>query len=338
MTIENQIIQKKLEICLFDPSIQNSQGLLSTNLGDLIIREAVKTELDNLFPNSKLVSIATHTFPSTQSILTAKDCTYSFVGGTNLLNSDIGKKRKRQWKFTLPQQMLVNKCILLGVGWQKYEASPNLQSCLILKTILSKKMIHSVRDSYTREKLQSAGINNVLNTNCPTMWPFLKWNWDDQNIPSEKSENVLIMLTDYWRDLKLDRKLLELLAAKYKRIFVWPQGINDREYVIDLAVSLQIQVTILEHSLESLNNFIDSDISFDYIGTRLHGGIKCLLSHRKSLIIEIDNRAREIAKDTNLPTVARSNLLGIIQWIESPSSVKIELNNDDINQWKSQFG
>ena len=31
-------------------------------------------------------------------------------------------------------------------------------------------MTHSVRDSYTKKMLNSIGINNVVNTSCPTVW------------------------------------------------------------------------------------------------------------------------------------------------------------------------
>jgi hypothetical protein len=167
------------------------------------------------------------------------------------------------------------------------------------------------------------------------MWPLMDLNY--QYIPKIKAENALVMLTDYAKNAELDRKLLELVANKYETIFVWPQGRGDKEYILDLAANLQIKVVMLEHSYESFKDFLNSGISFDYLGTRLHGGIKCLVSKKRSLIIAIDNRTKEISKDTNLPTCERDDFQKMIDWIENPSLVDIHLNTSAINQWKYQF-
>ena len=37
-----------------------------------------------------------------------------------------------------------------------------------------KKYIHSVRDSFSEQMLNSMGITNVINTGCPTMWGITK--------------------------------------------------------------------------------------------------------------------------------------------------------------------
>ncbi|MEQ9009122.1 MAG: hypothetical protein RLP12_14665, partial [Ekhidna sp.] len=71
--------------------------------------------------------------------------------------------------------------------------------------------------------------------------------------------------------------------------------------------------------------------------TRLHGGVKCLLSRKRALVIEIDNRAAEIAKDTNLPTTKRSDFQYINHWIETPSPTEIKIDSDAVSSWKSQF-
>ncbi|PSB20319.1 hypothetical protein C7B65_07685 [Phormidesmis priestleyi ULC007] len=84
-------------------------------------------------------------------------------------------------------------------------------------------------------------------------------------------------------------------------------------------------------------NISASRVSFDYIGIWLHGGVKCLLNRHRSLVIVVDNRAAEIAKDTNLPTVARDDFEQITHWIETPTPTQITLNLDAIEQWRSQF-
>ncbi|MBD2345475.1 polysaccharide pyruvyl transferase family protein [Anabaena subtropica] len=322
-----------MKICLFDPGLENNQGVPSANLGDLIIQEAVTRELNRLFTHGEFINIATHEFPTISHILTATSCPLIFVGGTNLLGSRMDYYK--QWKVSLLQKIILRKAILFGVGWERYQVRPNLYTRISLRAALSTKQIHSVRDNYTKEKLESAGIKNVINTACPTMWPFIDMNCQD--IPSEKSANVLLMLTDYSQSPELDQKLLELIATKYEKVFVWPQGRGDQKYVSSLVSNLAIPVVMLNHSYSVFNEFINSGVSFDYIGTRLHGGIKCLLAKKRSLIIEIDSRAKEIAKDTNLPTCEREDFPRIAQWIENPSKVEIKMPKDSINRWKSQF-
>jgi Polysaccharide pyruvyl transferase len=300
-------------MCLFDPALQRNDGTPSANLGDLIIQEAVQRELTNIFGQQKLLHLSTHSFPKSEHIQAAKQCELSFVGGTNLLSSTMNENR--QWHF--------------------YQPKPNLQTAFILKLVLSRKYIHSVRDSYTEAQLKSVGIRNVLNTGCPTMWALA--DIPSHEIPMHKSENALLMLTDYAPEPELDYKLLQLVCANYKKVFVWLQGKRDGTYLSDLAPDLTSRLTTIEHSYDAFQQFLASGISFDYIGTRLHGGVKCLLNRRRSLVIAIDNRAAEIAKDTNLPTAARADFDKIMRWIESPSPTRISLNTEVIEQWRSQF-
>ena len=322
-----------MNICLFDPGLENNQGIPSDNLGDLIIQEAVNRELGELFASAKFINIATHEFPEIRHIFSASLCSLIFVGGTNLLGSEMNYYK--QWKVSLLQKIVLRKATLLGVGWQTYQGDPNFYTKISLRAALSSKLVHSVRDSYTKSKLESAGIYNVINTACPTMWPFM--DMDYQSIPSQKAANALIMLTDYSKQPELDGKLLELIASKYEKVFIWPQGRGDQAYISSILSGMSATTFMLEHSYDKFLSFLDSGIAFDYIGTRLHGGVKCLLAKKRSLILEIDNRAKEIAKDTNIPTCQREDISRIEHWIDSYSNVDIKLPIDAINQWKSQF-
>jgi polysaccharide pyruvyl transferase WcaK-like protein len=77
--------------------------------------------------------------------------------------------------------------------------------------------------------------------------------------------------------------------------------------------------------------------SVDFIGLRLHAGIRSLQRSRRTLIVAIDNRATEISKDTNLPVVARGDLKAIESWITTSSPTKIQLPEAAIASWKQQF-
>ncbi|WP_421656725.1 polysaccharide pyruvyl transferase family protein [Leptothermofonsia sp. ETS-13] len=318
-----------MKICLFDPGIESHDGSYSSNLGDLIIQEAVNRELNEIFRNQEIIRFSTHSFLEPEHLKTIRACPLIIVGGTNLLSSNMDAYR--QWRLSLRHAFRIRRAILFGVGWWQYQEDPNLYTRFFLKTVLSGKLNHSVRDRYTLKKLQAIGINNVINTGCPTMWPLAGIR--SEEFPREKSSNVLVMLTDYKKKPDLDRRLLELLLAKYTNVYVWPQGRGDKQYISDL----NVPVTLLEHSLLSLDQFIHSGIAFDYIGTRLHGGVRCLCARKRSLILEVDNRAKEIAQDTDLPTVERDNFDYISQWIDGSSTPEIKLNMEAIQQWKSQF-
>jgi polysaccharide pyruvyl transferase WcaK-like protein len=316
-------------ICIFDPGIENNQGSLSSNLGDLVIQDAVTRELGALFGGASLLRISTQVAMQGDELRAALACDHRFVGGTNLLSSRM--RQYRQWEISLMDAWRINDAVLLGVGWWGYQENPDFYTKLVLRSALSKSGLHSVRDGYSLEKLRAAGFQNVINTGCPTMWPLAEL--DPATIPSTKSDAVLMMLTDYRTEPELDRRLFELLRKKYGTVYLWPQGRADVEYVRTLA----LPVTMLGHSLTALDDLLRSAPSLDYVGTRLHGGVHCLLAHRRALVLEVDNRAREIARDTGLPTAARSDFEGIERWIDGPTTLNLKMNVAAIAEWRSQW-
>lgn len=321
-----------MKICLFDPGISDNSGALSSNYGDLIIQEAVNRELSELFNHPKVLSISSHTIPDNRLISETKECSHIFVGGTNLISSNMNINR--QWRISARQILRMNGVILLGVGWNSYQSRPNFYTRLFLYFLLSKKYMHSVRDEYTKNMFESIGINNVLNTGCPSAWPLADINMSE--IGTKKSENVLFMLTDYNQDPENDNRLIDILSENYKNLYFWPQGSDDLKYLTILP-SYNSEIHILDRSLKSFRNFLTEKNDVDYVGTRLHGGIKCLLNRKRSLILEIDNRAAEIGKDINLHTVKRSDFDNIVDWINNPRVMNIKINTDAINTWKDQF-
>lgn len=318
-----------MSIFLFDPGIEDHVGTPSSNLGDLIIQEAVNRELNSVFGRCDIHRVTTQTFPGPAHIKAARDSDFIFVGGTNLLTSKMNKYR--QWKISPIQALRLRNTILLGVGWWQYQVDPNLYTKLMLKAAISGKWLHSVRDEYTRRKLLGAGFANVINTGCPTTWPLADLPPD--RIPKSKARDVLVCLTDYLKAPDLDSELLKTLLGIYENVWAWPQGRTDAAYLADLG----LPVRLLNHSMASFREFLDSGADIDYVGTRLHGGIQCLLSGKRSLIIEIDNRAKEMAGDIGLPTAARADFEAIRRWIKGPTETRISLDVQAIAQWKEQF-
>ncbi|MGO9234387.1 MAG: polysaccharide pyruvyl transferase family protein [Methylocella sp.] len=318
------------QICLFDPGVENNQASLSSNLGDLIIREAVVRELNSLFENPSIISISTQErLGGVQKKLISK-CDWQFVGGTNLLSSNM--LTYRQWKVSIIDRIYFSNAILLGAGWWQYQDNADIYTRLLLRELLSSTYIHSVRDEYTKRKLEFAGIYNVLNTGCPTMWPLLAV--DPRDIPCEKSANVLIMLTDYSQNREFDCALIRMLKREYKNVYFWPQGRGDVRYLHSLGID---GIDVLDHTIDALDSLLMSGEEVEYVGTRLHGGIRCLNMRKRSLIICVDNRALELSKDSGLSVVQRWDSAAILKWIRGSTPFSIRLNQAEIQLWKAQF-
>ena len=286
------------KILLFDTSI------CTDNLGDYLIMEAIKIELRKFFPNDFFIHIPTHDKLGENSINKIKISDFKFVCGTNLLSSNMNSYN--QWKINIWYSKFIANVILIGVGWWQYQNSPNFYTRLLLNKILHKKYLHSVRDNYTVDKLKAIGFKNVINTGCPTLWNLN--NRHCSLILNRKSENVLFTLTDYNKDYKKDLELIKILKNNYDRIYFWPQGLNDYEYLSTILKSYKNNIIYVSPNIEELNKLLSSEIKFDYVGTRLHAGIRAMQYKRRTIIIGIDNRAIELARDFNLPLIKREEI------------------------------
>lgn len=318
-----------MAVCLFDPGIATHDGAPSSNLGNLVIQDAVNREVERVLPGHEIVRISTFQTPDPESRWALRRAEWILVGGTNILTSEMDKYR--QWVISIRHAIHVRKAILLGAGWWKYQSAPNWYTRFFLRLLLSGKSVHSVRDNYTLGMLATAGWRNAVNTSCPTMWPLDQKNESDY--PASKAGNVLVMLTDYARDPEADRRLLELLCASYDKVYAWPQGMEDQAYLRDFAAPIEI----LPRTMEALERVVTRNGPVDYIGTRLHGGIYCLNRGVRSLILEVDNRAAEIAKDTGLLTARRDDFARIERWIREPLPFRIDLDQQAISKWRGQF-
>jgi polysaccharide pyruvyl transferase WcaK-like protein len=311
------------KICVFDTSY------VTDNLGDQIIMESVMKHLREIFPEGFFTGIPTHDYPASLSFAALKQSDHAFVGGTNMLSSHW--LWYHQWKLRLTQLRNAGSPVLMGVGWHKYQSEPDWFTRKIYSILLNKEFSHSVRDKYTFEKLRNAGISNVIYTGCPTMWDLTSQHLS--GIPLRKSPNVFFTLTGYLKNPDSDREFVKRLAANYERLFFWPQMYEDLAYL--RAIS-QANYSVVEPSISGARDVLAGN-KVDYVGMRLHCGVLALQAGVRSLIIEVDNRAAEIAKDTRLPTAKRGAFDQIEQWINKPSPVQLDIPAEGIGSWKSQF-
>ena len=309
----------------FDPSIS------SKNLGDKIISESITRELISLFPSIHIIKTSTQVRSSLSTVILAKKSKLNIIGGTNLITPN--RFLYSQLKLNPINLLMNNKFILFGVGMWQYSSSIDFYSSTYYQKILSNNCFHSVRDTYTKSFLSKININS-LNTCCPTLWPLCKKDIA-KSIPSKKSDKVIFTLTDYNQSPIEDIQLIEKIRSLYSEVYFWPQGLYDIEYLQSLYKNLD-DIKILPSSLIKYKEFL-SQVECDYIGTRLHAGIQAMQLGRRSIIISIDNRAAEIAKDTGLPITRRGDYNTLIQLIENQWDFRVNLPINEIELWRESL-
>lgn len=311
-------------ILLLDPSIS------SLNMGDHIIAEAAKSELSAVLRDAFVVEVSTHLpLSSFMQHLGVPDLT--FVCGSNLLRGKMNRLF-RQWDVTLLTAHWLHDAILMGAGWWQYNDNPNRYTTRLYKSILHPDLLHSVRDAYTEHQMRSMGFDNVINTGCPTMWQLTPEHC--ASIPQAQAPNAVCTLTDYKPDPTADRRLLTTLCDHYENVTLWMQGVSDASYFESLGFSRN-NLEIIPPALENYNAVLNGDV--DFVGTRLHAGIRALQRGRRSLIVAVDNRAQELHRDFGIPVVGRDDPEALARLIVDDRPTTIQIDVDAITHWRSQF-
>lgn len=262
----------------------------STNLGDLIISEAVQKQITQNLPCSKLITLASRQL-SRQQTLTVQKARRVFLGGTNAFHpSPIFNYYPHQLPRDIPTLLRLSgaRIIFLGVGAYRYFKRFGLLADFYYARLLDPQSTHSVRDEYTRQKLLQLGFSRVLNTGCPTMW-------DLSSFSDSFGDAVLLTLTGYRPDEARDIRLLRAAMKKFRHIRFWPQGFGqDRSYLASILSPDEFdRIEILPATLTAFDESLAE--GFCHLGTRLHAGIRALQSQRPSLVVPVDNRAGEMS-------------------------------------------
>lgn len=314
-----------------DQVIYIDPGCASQNIGDQIISNSACAQIEPLLPQLFPFHVSSHQKMSFRYRRYLNKSAYTFVLGSNLLKGGM-LAGFRQWDVSLFDSLQINDAILVGCGWHAYDNHTDLYSKVLYKNLLSGSYSHSVRDEFTKKKMESLGFQNVLNTGCPTLWGFSEEFCAE--IPTKKANSVVCTITDYNQSIADDNLMVDTLLQEYEHVFVWCQGNGDKEYAQRLFSCSQCR--FIPSSLSAYDAFLKNE-DVDYVGTRLHGGIRALQHHRRALIISIDNRAREMGKDFNLPILERSNISRLSDWVNGNDSTAIRLKTDEIHAFKSQF-
>lgn len=319
-------------ILLLDPSVGTD------NVGDNIIMECVRKELDFVIQDRFTYSLPTHVssfhwyqvLRNSQTIKNYANCIHKFVCGSNLLMKDM-LTHYPQWNVNLFNCAPFKDALLVGVGASAGEKT-NAYTRKLYSKFLNKKLYHSVRDERSKEFLESLGFK-ALNTGCATMWMLTPEHCS--KIPTKKSSRVVFTLTAASQPLESDQQLIDILQRSYDKVYFWVQGSQDYEYLHRF--SNTDGIIILPPTKDAYHNIL-SEEDIDYVGTRLHAGVYAMRHFKRSIIIVIDERAREINKSNNLVCMERDAVKTELEsLINSEFSTDIKMPFDVIEQWRSQF-
>lgn len=236
-----------------------------------------------------------------------------------------------QWNYNIFNCKNLIGSILVAVGSSTTRKKVNFYTKTLYNKVLNKNYLHSVRDEATKRRMESIGIK-CINTGCVTTWCLNDKHCD--KIPKNKSSKVVFTLTDYSKDEVRDKKMIEILMNNYSDVYYWPQGVGDYEYIKNLGYLDKLN--IIPANLEAMRILLKNG-DIDYVGTRLHGGIFAMQNFVRTIILIIDNRAREMKEHYNLPTIERDNIDELDKIINSSWSTKINIDEEAINIWKGQF-
>ena len=281
-----------MHIHLLDTSIA------STNIGDEIIVNSIKPLLYSNFPNAYFSSSSSHDGLGRHGRKRVKLADIVFLLGTNALSPTWRRYEKGLWPIERKDiSLLENKVVLFGVGAQDDSKRVNSRQKKHLSRLLSKNYLHSVRDEAAHQIVSDCGRRGLC-TSCPTLW-----NMGGGIFPPVQSNTVCFSLTHYRPD-PIDREFIYLLHEYYKELFFWPQQIEDIYYLNTLVNTEKIN--FIPPNLRAYETFL-SETECDVIGSRLHGGIHAIKYGHRSIVIAVDNRARGIGYNTDLPVIERKD-------------------------------
>lgn len=320
------------KVLLLDTSVA------SLNIGDEIINDSIRINWPELYKHNYINRYPSHTPPHSwwQQLINGKhirlyrEMDYKILCGTNALFTNMFRPYM-SWNVHMLNAGILKNTILLGVGAGINSKHINFYTKRLFNKILSRDIIHSTRDEYTKNLLLELGFKAV-NTGCPTIWGLTPEHCEA--IPKVKSSDVVFTLTSSRSDITKDKLMIDIILRNYQNVFFWPQQYSDIEYLESLKVKGIISIT---PNLQAYDELLGSSI--DYVGNRLHGGIRSLQHKNRSIIISIDYRAKNMAKDYTLPIISRNDIESRLEtMINSNFSTEIKgIDFDKIKEWKSQF-
>ena len=303
-------------------------GLATTNLGDHIISSAVHRQLIAPLEESgrATVTIPMHGGLTAQSRALLSEADQVIVCGTNLLSDHMRFRRSWQWSRS-DIELTAGKLTMFGVGWWQYQRTGIDPVSASWMRYLAGPHPWAVRDEYSSKRLTAAGVSSV-HVSCPTLWDC------SQQLTPRGGGRVVTTLTDYNQDRRADERLVELLNGRFAEVLYWPQGPGDRAYIESLRGSAS--GVILEPTVSAFNAELRRP-GTEYLGLRLHAGIRAIQMGVPTLILGIDNRATEISRSVGLGVISRHALNQIGSALDAPRVINLALPRPEIDAWLASW-
>jgi polysaccharide pyruvyl transferase WcaK-like protein len=323
-----------MNILVFDTAIG------TFNRGDNIILQSAKDCLAPLLDTNYVMELGTHIsnlniyhyLRNSKKMKFVDNCDYKFIMGTNLLTSDMIRSIG-QWPIGPISKRIYCNSIMVGVGVTKSNQKVTAYTKAMYKDILRKDIAHSVRDEESKKLLESVDGVRAINTGCPTLWGLTEEFCE--SIPTGKAPNAVYTLSGQkkYQCTEMDQQLVDIVEKNYDKLYFWVQTYEDEGYFKSLKHNKD--VTFL-YSLKQYKDVCDNG-NVDYVGTRLHGGIFAMQRGCRSVIVEIDHRAKGFREINNINTVERQKLQLLPDLLHGEIKTEIHLRNKEIDEWKAQF-
>ncbi|MBO9602631.1 MAG: polysaccharide pyruvyl transferase family protein [Novosphingobium sp.] len=305
-------------------------AIASENIGDEIIVDAARRHLAPILADCRVSSSSGHDGLGPAGRKLVASAQLVLLLGTNALASRYKVGRRFMWRVAPADvPLLAGKVVLFGVGANTpFDRVEGAQKAF-LSRVLSPAYRHSVRDGRAQTIVEAAG-HVALDTSCPTLWDCADGRYRP---PARKTDTVCFTLTEHKPDPS-DCLLIEILSEAYRRVVFFPQQARDLRYLREITDRTQIE--ILAPNLAAYDRFL-SQTETDVVGTRLHGTIRGVQHGRRALVVQIDNRAEDIGKETGLPTISRNALPKLSEWIHGASEAQLRLPQEQIAAFLQQF-
>ncbi len=306
-------------------------SVASDNLGDEIIVTEARQHITKVFGDAYISSSSGHDGLGHYGRKLVEDANLVMLLGTNALSAKYQLRGHFVWSVTRRDiPVLAGKVVLFGVGASKDYDTVRPRQARLLRRLLSPHHSHALRDATGVKLLTDCGLK-AINTSCPTLW---RYDGMQPQVPTGRAPTVCFTLTKH-KGSDEDTILIESLRSCYEKLYFWPQQKRDLGYLQSLTNTDDIE--IVPGNLAAYDELLANN-DIDVVGTRLHGGIRGLLHGRRTLIVAIDNRARDIGQETGLPTQAR-NALGadLVQKLSEGFETQLNLPHDKIENFLEQF-
>jgi len=231
---------------------------------------------------------------------------------------------------------------------------------------ISRKSVHSigVRGNYTKDLLNSLGIENVTAIGCPSIFRERNQNLQIDYL-GEKSQNIAFTTHPYlaglytrniWNSRVFQVSLIEKFRNAGYKLKYLTQGISAETKIAynidrDAGVNELKEIGWFNTDQSFVNDFIENSVCFesanDYynfsansdlnIGTRLHGNITALAMGKPAVFLTYDTRTAELAEHFCIPTLSEDQISDDFNVKKFLQSVSFDCFNENYNDRYKKF-